>query len=784
MSNLDQLRQNLEGYVRRFYLNQFLKGLVLSLIMLCSAWLFIAILEYFGNFTESTRAFLFYSFLALGASLIVFRIAKPMAQMNGLLSRKNFSEAAREIGGSLETVEDKLINTLALQAMGDASPLLLASLNQKAADLNRFDFAMIINIREVTSLLKYLIIPAFVFITLSVWNPAIINDSSLRVIEYNRSFAPPAPFTFRVENGSLNVAEGVDFILHVQTSGNQLPEHVFIDLEDDKIRMKKLSSDRFEYTFQNVRSNIEFELNAAGITSEAMLISVLPLPKLLRSRAFVDYPEYTGLKDEELLNRNQFKVPEGSKISWSFDLKNVDQAMVFDPGSAAMTELRMSDGLFFHDLSINESQELTLAMKNGNGLTDSSLIRLTSIPDDFPDIDAKEMFDSTFTEVKYFSGEISDDYGFRKLVFNANILDKQGVAKTIVDPIDITPNTVKQQFNFIFNLNNLELQLGQSIEYFFEVWDNDEVNGSKSARSAIWEYKVPSLEELSVKGSQQAEKSKSSMENELSELEKMDMDLEQLRKELLQKKRPDWQDQEKLKEMLEKQRKMMEKLERKSEEQRRQNELNNRFMEYSDELIEKQEQIQEMFENLFDEEYKQKYQEMQELMEKMMNKDQLLDKVDQMKLDNEQLEKELDRTLELFKQLEFEQKLEETIQKTDALSQKQEELKEKTGEKNADSEKLMDEQSKLQKETEQLKKDLEKLEELNQALEDPMDIPDVSQDAQDASESMQKAGEELQKKNKNKSQQQQDQAKDALDKASKSLSQAQQDQNEEQHQED
>ena len=52
--------------------------------------------------------------------------------------------------------------------------------------------------------------------------------------------------------------------------------------------------------------------------------------------------------------------------------------------------------------------------------------------------------------------------------------------------------------------------------------------------------------------------------------------------------------------------------------------------------------------------------------------------MDKMKLDNKDLEKEMDRTLELFKAMELEQKLKEAADQLDKLAEKQEKLNEET----------------------------------------------------------------------------------------------------------
>ncbi|MBK9047450.1 MAG: hypothetical protein IPL74_12300 [Bacteroidetes bacterium] len=75
-------------------------------------------------------------------------------------------------------------------------------------------------------------------------------------------------------------------------------------------------------------------------------------------------------------------------------------------------------------------------------------------------------------------------------------------------------------------------------------------------------------------------------------------------------------------------------------------------------------------------------------MLQQLNKDQVKDMVEKMKLDNKDLEKQLDRTLELFKQLEVEQKLKEAISKPDELAKEQNKLAEKSEEAKTDNKEL------------------------------------------------------------------------------------------------
>ena len=67
-------------------------------------------------------------------------------------------------------------------------------------------------------------------------------------------------------------------------------------------------------------------------------------------------------------------------------------------------------------------------------------------------------------------------------------------------------------------------------------------------------------------------------------------------------------------------------------------------------------------------------EEMKELFEELensiedINKKELQEKIEQLKLSNLDIEKEIDRNLELLKQFEFEKKLEEAIDELNNLS--------------------------------------------------------------------------------------------------------------------
>ena len=53
-----------------------------------------------------------------------------------------------------------------------------------------------------------------------------------------------------------------------------------------------------------------------------------------------------------------------------------------------------------------------------------------------------------------------------------------------------------ESFFFVFDLNTTQVKEGESFEYYFEVYDNDDVNGSKKSQSRAFEFNAPTEEEL------------------------------------------------------------------------------------------------------------------------------------------------------------------------------------------------------------------------------------------------------------------------------------------------
>ena len=153
-------------------------------------------------------------------------------------------------------------------------------------------------------------------------------------------------------------------------------------------------------------------------------------------------------------------------------------------------------------------------------------------------------------------------------------------------------NNNQQGFYHHWNLSNVTLNTGESLEYFFEVWDNDAINGSKSSRSKTMVHKSPTKEEHEQQIEENNESLKLEIEAAMRLAEEVQKEIEVLDRQLLEEKELSWEDKQKAQSLLENQKKLKEKVSEIQQQQIQNQQEENRFAQPNEELLKKQELLQ------------------------------------------------------------------------------------------------------------------------------------------------------------------------------------------------
>ncbi len=775
-NNFNFLLQKLDEFIRKFYVNQIIRGVLLFLSLAFALFITLVVLEYFGEFNSSVRTALFFGFASLMLAVFGFLIAIPLLKIASIGKRISRQQASKIIGSHFSDVSDKLSNVLQLQnlAENNSSDLLIASINQKIAQLKPVPFAAAVNFKENKKYLKFLIIPLLLIIGLAAFEPKVIKDSTQRIISYNQEFVKQAPYEITVENDNLNAFKNEDFKLRVKLTGEEIPNQLSVVYQEKRFLLSKKDKNSFEYEFKNLQSNVDFSLFDGEFESQVYQINTLAKPQLLDFKVAFKYPKYLNKQNKELENTGDFTVPQGTTVKWFFATENTNE-VVFIAADSARTLLKSSADEFIYENKFMQSSNYGLSIANENlRFLDTIFYSLTIVPDARPCIEVDTKIDSLNQQIRYFKGLVKDDYGFSRLSFYRRFVGQNDSVGTFEQQnIPINLNLPTTDFYHSLNLENFALSAGDEIEYYFEVWDNDGVNGSKSARTQTFKYKAPTKEELSKKNKETDELVKKQLEENIKLTKEIKQDLDALKERLLNKKELGFQEKKQIQALLEKQKKVQQSMQNLQQKNKDNNQRLEKFSKQDEALLEKQKQLQEMFEKVMTDEMKEMMKQMEEMMEKL-KKDDLQKSLEQMELSNEELEKELDRNLELFKQLEVEKQLAEAKEKLDELRKEQDDLNKKTEDKKTDAEENKKKQDELNKKMEEVSKELDEVQKKNEELEKPNDLEDTKELEEEIKEDMQESSDELSKKNKKKAGEEQKEAGEKMDELSQKLSDMQQ----------
>ena len=656
----------------------------------------------------------------------MFKIAKGIG----------YTDAAKIIGEHFDEVSDKLTNILELKKLNSGDTKIIeASINHKIQQIKLTPFNKAVDWSKTIANSKYLLIPVIIILLIVVsGNKMILSDSTNRIINYDEEFTRPAPFYFEIMNDELKIVEGDDFNLSLKTYGKSSPEQLKINFNGTVQRMKKISENNFSFLFNNVQSTFSFFMFDETLKSQNYVIEVLPRAKTENIKMTVSPPAHNKSSKRIYNNSGSIDVTEGSLVKWEVQTAQAEdlQFIIEDTKHDVVAD---DDGLFVFKKYIFDNTNYQILISNSNMVNgDTTFYNLKVIKDRHPTIDI-ELNDENENII---SGFVTDDYGFSSLVFVSedNFKKKSDTIKINID---------SRAQSFVYNVDDITNSFGngdEALKCYFVICDNDAVNNLKCTNSEQMYLSPKSADQAQNEFTENINDVKNEIALELDELDELKIELEEYEKKLIGADSLDWRDKKKLDEILKKQKAFEEKIdELKNKTQQSFEELNT-FSQPSDDIIKKQKELERLFDEIMSQEMKDLFKELNELKDEL-DKNELQKKIQELQLSNEDLEKELDRNLEILKQVEFDQKLENIINETKELSKNQLDLSKDTLNIN---EKLKAQEN-YNNDFNKIKNDIKDLNQLNSSLENKNKISDTKDIEKSIDEKLNKVTEQLKNKN-------------------------------------
>ena len=759
----------LEAFIKKFYINELIKGSILFVGLGLLYLLFTLLVEHLLWLPIKGRTVLFWLFILVELFLLIRFIVFPMFKLFKLSKGIDYKEASKIIGNHFEEVKDSLLNFLQLSSNEKPSELVLASIEQKADNLQPIPFSNAISFSKNRKFLPYLIFPVLLLALFFIsGNANIISNSLNRVVHFQTQYSPPAPFQFVILNKDLTTQQNKDYTLSVKAIGSVIPENASIVIGEEEYFLENKEPGVFNYTFKNITNDINFFIQSNSVKTKQYDIKVIDVPTIANFQMYLRYPSYLKMNPETIQGTGNAIVPEGTVVKWIIDAKATSK---IDFVSNGLNKPFSRDQEVFNlGLTIRNPLDYEVVTSNENLSNFEKLkYQISTIKDQFPTITAQFAPDSLKIKDKVVVGQVADDYGLTKL--QVVYYDKN--KPTIVSKFSL-PIKKEAVDRFIYSFpNGIALESGINYEYYFEVFDNDQVNSYKSTKSSIFKHYELTNDQLQDKILKEQNENINSLEKSLQNQEKQMNELDKLQKLNKEKSNLDFKDQKKVEDFINRQKEQDEMMKEFTKK------LSENLEEFNPKELDKNKE--ELLRRL-DEAEKQSQKnedllkELEELSKKL-EKDKLFEKADKLKQNSKNQAKNLEQLVELTKRFYVEKKAEQIADKLNELGTKEEKLAD-------DKTNSLDKQKELTKDFQDIKKELEELEKENEALKSPMDIPNDKNEQEDVQNDLNKSEEELQKDNKSKAQQKQKAAGEKMKEMGKKMSGAMEAGGEEQMEED
>lgn len=736
MEQSNLIYQKLEAFIKKFYLNELIRGILFFIGLGLLYFLFTLFIEYFLWLKPVGRAFLFWAFVGVEGVLLLRYILFPVFKLFKLQKGINYNQASIIIGNHFTDVKDKLLNFIQLSNADNSlekSELLLASIEQKANALQPIPFGNAINIKSNQKYLPLTLIPIFFFALFYFFgNKAILSQSLNRVMHFNTTFLPPAPFKFMVLNENLQCEQNKDFILKIKTVGKVVPENAMIFINDESYFLENTATGEFQFKITKPSSNVSFHLEANDVLSAEYELNVITVPYISNLEMVLRFPSYLNRKSESVKGTGNAIIPEGTHVTWKINTL-ATQNVVWKAQTATSSFLKADDS-FSLSKNIVQNTDYQIVTSNNRIQNHEKLnYQLSVIKDQYPSIDVSTLPDSLHVDNQYVLGQISDDYGIAKLQVVYYPKNKPTAAKRGTIPVKTSSFS---QFVFSFP-STLTVEQGVSYEYYFEVFDNDVIHHFKSSKSVVFSNRIATNEEKEDQILQQQNDNIKGLENSIQSQDKQISRLDKLQKSGKEKDKFEFKEQQEVKDFINR--------------QKNQDDLMKQFADKMKNNLDqfktdKKDDFKETLEKRLDkankdlEQNKKLLDELKELNDKI-NSEELLSKLDQFKQKSKNQIKNLEQLVELTKKYYVEKKAEQIADKLDKLSDKQDKLSE------AEKANTLDKQKDINAAFDKIQEELKELDKNNKELKSPLDLPKDAAKKKNIDEDLKNAADELQKEN-------------------------------------
>ena len=616
----------------------------------------------------------------------------PLYRLLAQPNSPDFNTIAKKVGRHFNQVDDRLANALQLYQKRTANPenyslsLIEASLQDVGERLQRRSFRDCIDFVPIRRLGRRVAVVAALAGFLLLLFPSFFSAAAQRLSHPQRDFSPFADLFWQVFPGDCTIIKGQDLPIRIWLSKPEIDSIELLEARSFKSRtipLQRAVDDTFRYTFLGIEDTLSYAIRAADAQSRAYAVRVLAYPVLRRLQIKIAPPAYSGLAPSLLPeNIGDITALRGSRISLSASADKPLQAAEIrfdDTRQSAATNGKTVQTVF----TVENDDRYSLILTDVDSLQtpDPIVYQINCLPDhvplvqiEQPDRDIELPEDQRIAVIF----QAQDDYGFSRISL-ATRVQRAGDSEDDEDgPFDFrdlshAPLDEREfRYQLVLDAQPFELFPKDRLLYYIQVWDNDRISGPKSARSAIFQARFPSLYELYRDVADEHDDLSGQMVELSSRAEDLQQKMDELTWELYrQPENLDWQKRQQVEELLAEQEQLYRDLEQSAQDlQTLQDQLQSNQL-VSEETLQKYQALGELMQELLSAELKEAMKELSEAM-RSFDPQKMVAALKEMRNNEQELQENLDRLIALMENLRLQKALDQGMTLAKAAQTQQE----------------------------------------------------------------------------------------------------------------
>ncbi|MGD8779557.1 MAG: hypothetical protein PVH88_11425 [Ignavibacteria bacterium] len=711
-----------------------LKGVYQFFTIFLSACFLTLLLETIFRFSPFAREIIFYSSFLIFAVLFVFLVLYDFICSIKFLVKPDYNRLAEKAGGHFNNIKDDLLNSIQLLNSKDkfnkSGELIELAFNKVYEKVSGLNFNEAVNLKGTKKYLRVSLVTFAAFIILLFAFPDLYS-ASIRIAQYDKTFTPPQEFYFEVSPGSIDLTKGKDVEIKIKPVGKNpgkttLKIKQFDESDFKDINILPDSLNEFSYKINPVKNSFQYYAKSGSVLSNIFTINVVNRPIVKTFDVEIINPSYSKLGGTVQKDNGNITALPGSRVNITLtSSKTLGKAEIIFSDSS-ITGLDINDKTATVKLYVNKNVDYHFKLTDSESITSENPITysIKTIVDNYPvleiispngNVKLKEQ-----DQINIVS-KISDDYGFSKLTLNYKLtasLYEQPWEEFKQKNIVINKDLKEDEAYYNWDLRDMNLATEDVVSYYLELFDNDIVGGPKSVKSKLFTITIPSLDELFNEADAAQEIASKNLEETLKEANRLKDELKNISDELKKDEREiTFEEKEKLEKALEKFNELGEKV---KDIQKELNEMQKKLREnnlLSEETMEKYMELQELMDEFAGEDFKKAMEKLQQALNQLKRND-VQSSLEDLKNNEEYFKKSIERTINLLKRIQVEQKIDEMIKRTESILEKQNELTDETKNKNEPDDNLSQKQEDITRDLESYKEQLENLKEKMSELSD------------------------------------------------------------------